>query len=347
MTYYVLLKEYNLSVVPALLLRYNNQVLMERQISIIVPTFNSAKVLGTCLESLTNQTVTRERYEVIVVDDGSTDGTKDIVAKYPVTYIYQQNSGPAAARNNGVRQAEGAIILFTDADCEPQHNWIEEMLKPLDDNQVVGVKGIYKTRQEELIARLVQIEYEHKYERMKKFRYIDFIDTYSAGYRKDIFMKYGGFDERYPRASVEDQEFSFRLSRDGHKMVFNPEAVVYHRHSARLMEYLRKKYKIAFWKAFLLRRHPGKVKTDTHTPQSLKIQMPLALGTLLGIAGPVYQPMYYVSALSILVFILSCIPFSLFALKRDTTVALVSPIILFLRSLALSIGLGVGMTRLS
>jgi hypothetical protein len=128
-------------------------------------------------------------------------------------------------------------------------------------------------------------------------------------------------------------------------MVFNPEAVVYHRHSARLMDYLRKKYKIAFWKAFLLKRHPSKVKTDTHTPQSLKIQMLLALGTVLGFAGPFYQALYYVSGFSLALFLLSCIPFSLFALKRDTTIALVSPVILFLRSLALSLGLGVGMIK--
>jgi GT2 family glycosyltransferase len=230
-------------------------------------------------------------------------------------------------------------------DCEPQSNWIEEMIKPLNDDHVVGVKGIYKTRQKEIIARLVQIEYEHKYERMKKFKYIDFIDTYAAGYRKGIFLKYEGFDERYPRASVEDQEFSFRLARDGHKMVFNPEAVVYHRHSDRLTEYLRKKYKIAFWKAFLLKRHPGKVRTDTHTPQSLKIQMLLALGTVLGLAGPLYSTLYYVSGFSLAFFLLTCIPFSLFALKRDATIALVSPVILFFRSLALSLGLGVGMIK--
>jgi glycosyltransferase involved in cell wall biosynthesis len=318
---------------------------MGKKISVIIPTFNSVKELTKCLESLKTQTISNENYEVMVVDDGSNDGTKDAAAKYPVRYIYQQNHGPAAARNNGANQAYGEIILFTDADCEPQPNWLEEMIKPLDDPQVVGVKGAYKTRQKKLVARLVQIEYEHKYERMKKFKYIDFIDTYSAGYRKDIFLKYNGFDERYPNASVEDQEFSFRLSHDGHKMVFNPNAVVFHKHSASLMGYLRKKYKIAFWKAFLLKRHPGKIKTDTHTPQSLKIQMLLALCILLGIAGPVYQPMYYVSALSILAFLLSCIPFVLFALKREPAVAFVSPVILFLRSLALSLGLGVGLIQ--
>jgi cellulose synthase/poly-beta-1,6-N-acetylglucosamine synthase-like glycosyltransferase len=318
---------------------------MGKKISIIIPTFNSAKVLQKCLESLTKQTVNSGACEIIVVDDGSTDGTKDIVAKYPVKYIYQQNSGPAAARNNGVNQAQGEIVLFTDADCEPQPNWIEEMIKPMDDPQVIGVKGAYKTRQKELVARLVQIEYEHKYERMKKFRYIDFIDTYSAGYRKGIFLKYGGFDERYPKASVEDQEFSFRLFHDGYKMVFNTEALVYHKHSARLLDYLKKKYKIAFWKAFLLKRHPGKVKSDTHTPQSLKIQMLLALSTGLGLLGPFFPPMYYLSILSFTLFLLSCIPFIIFAWKKDPSVALVSPIILFLRSLALSLGLGVGMIK--
>src|SRR3989304_5607183 len=204
---------------------------MGKKISVIIPTFNSAKELTKCLESFKTQTLSNENFEVMVVDDGSNDGTKDAAAKTLERNSYQQNRGPAAARNNGANQAQGEIILFTDADCEPQPNWIEEMIKPLDNPQVVGVKGVYKTRQKELVARLVQIEYEHKYERMKKFKYIDFIDTYSAGYRKDIFLKYNGFDERYPKASVEDQEFSFRLSHDGHKMVFNPDAVVYHKNS--------------------------------------------------------------------------------------------------------------------
>jgi len=318
---------------------------MNKRISIIIPSFNSAKEIKKCLESFKTQTVNGENYEVIVVDDGSSDGTKDVVNKYPVRYIYQQNSGPAAARNHGVNQAQGEIILFTDADCEPQPNWIEEMIKPLDDSHIIGVKGAYKTHQKELVARFVQIEYEHKYERMKKFRYIDFIDTYSAAYRRDIFLKYGGFDERYPRASVEDQEFSFRLFQDGYKMVFNPSAMVFHKHSARLMDYLKKKYKIAFWKVFLLKRHPGKVKKDTHTPQSLKIQMILALFAISGITGIFYQPLYYLSALSFLSFLLSCIPFFFFALKKDPAVALISPIILFLRSLALLLGLGVGIFK--
>lgn len=314
-------------------------------ISIIIPTFNSAEQLSDCLKSLQTQTVDQAFYQVIVVDDGSTDDIASIVAKYPAKYVYQANQGPAAARNHGVAEAQGDIVLFTDADCVPEPNWIAEMIRPLDDPQLVGVKGAYRTHQKELMARLVQIEYEHKYERMKKFKYIDFIDTYSAAYRKDVYTRYGGFDERYPMASVEDQEFSFRLFRDGYKMVFNPAAIVYHRHSAHLINYLKKKYKIAFWKAFLLKRHPGKVRSDTHTPQSLKVQIIFALFALLGFIGPFYQPMYYVSSFSSVCLLLSCVPFVLFAWKKDLTVTLLSPIIFFLRSLAFALGLGVGFIK--
>ena len=69
--------------------------------------------------------------------------------------------------------------IFIDADCAAVPNWVEEMSKPFSDPAIVGVKGTYKTTQKSLIACFVQIEYEEKYERMKKYTYIDFIDTYS------------------------------------------------------------------------------------------------------------------------------------------------------------------------
>ena len=119
--------------------------------SIVVPTYNRAARIGYCLEALRKQDCSVE-FEVIVVNDGSTDDTLQILKQYQgVRVISQANAGPAAARNRGVQEASGEFVLFTDDDCEPVPNWLEEMLKPFDDPEVVGAKGVYRTYQRELL----------------------------------------------------------------------------------------------------------------------------------------------------------------------------------------------------
>ncbi|MCX6023687.1 MAG: glycosyltransferase, partial [Chloroflexi bacterium] len=148
-------------------------------------------------------------------------------------------------------------------------------LEPFADPAVQGAKGVYETAQTALVARLVQFEYHDKYRRMAGEPRIDFVDTYSAAYRRSTFLRFGGFDTRFPGASVEDQELSFRMAEAGCKMVFAPLAVVRHIHAATLPDYLRKKFRIGFWKVLVHARHPGKLQRDSHTPPSLKLQIPL------------------------------------------------------------------------
>jgi glycosyltransferase involved in cell wall biosynthesis len=307
--------------------------------SVIIPTYNSAGSLARCLAALRRQK-TEAPYEVIVVDDGSTDDTGEVCRGFEARYLRQDNSGPAVARNLGVSEARGEIVLFTDADCEPEPDWLAEMLAPFGDLEVVAVKGAYRSRQPELVARLVQLEYEDKYRRLSRFRYIDFIDTYSAAYRRDVFVRYGGFDERYRTASVEDQELSFRLAEGGLKMAFNPRAIVWHTHVRGLAAYLRKKYKIGYWKSLLLRRHPGRVKGDTHTPASLKLQVALVPAILAGLVGGLLHPaLWTASGAALLASLASSLPFVRFAWSRDRQVALAAPLIFFGRSVALALGL--------
>jgi cellulose synthase/poly-beta-1,6-N-acetylglucosamine synthase-like glycosyltransferase len=309
-------------------------------VSVIVPAYNAAPTIDACLEGLLGQSVPGDRYEVIVVDDDSSDETTEIVGGYEVRLIVKSHQGPAAARNEGVAQARGEIVLFTDADCVPIEDWIAEMVGPFDDAEVVGVKGAYRTRQREIVPRFVQCEYEERYERMAQQRQIDFIDTYAAGYRRRVFLEEGGFDVRYPNASVEDQEFSFRLAERGHKMVFNPQAVVYHQHPQTLAAYFKRKFNIGYWKVMVLQRHPEKAIADSHTPQSLKIQMglvflliPLVALILLGGFFP------WLFLLAVLLFLISILPFVVKTLRRDSLVGLLSPFLLFLRAVALGLGM--------
>ena len=316
------------------------------RVSVIVPAYNAEQTIEQCLDALTRQTVSRETYEIIVVDDGSSDGTRARVeARAGVRLLVQANAGPAAARNLGVQHAQGEIVLFTDADCVPAEDWIERMVVPFGDEAIVGVKGAYLSHQKELVARFVQIEYEDKYDRMAREQYIDFIDTYAAGYRRDVFVAHGGFDLGFPTASVEDQEFSFRLARQGCRMVFVPAARVRHLgHAATLPAYWRKKFKIGYWKVLVHRLHPDKLIRDSHTPQILKMQILLVgLGGFGLVGGLVWPFCLWISGVMAVLFLLTTFPFAAKAWAKDPAVAILSPGLLLVRALALGTGFAIGL----
>ncbi len=311
-------------------------------VSVIVPVFNGAKKIGMCVSALQRQK-TERRYEIIVVDDGSTDrGLKQIQGN-GFRVFKQVNQGPAAARNLGVAEARGRIVLFTDADCEPQEDWIEQMVRPLEDPCISGVKGSYLTRQKKIVPRFVQYEYESKYDRMKKDPYIDFIDTYAAGFIRDDFLSVGVYDTQFSTASVEDQEFSFRMWDRGYRMVFNPAAKVYHTHSNTLWNYIRKKFHIGFWKALVLKKHPNKIARDSHTPQSLKLEMVFAMLFLISLfVSPLNNDFLSYALLPLIGFLATSFPFTVKLFRKDPLVALFSPALLFVRAVSLSLGLIMG-----
>lgn len=307
-------------------------------ISVIIPAFNAAATIDNCLHALQKQTLPASAYEIIVVDDCSHDDTAVKVAKHSVRLIeLDRNLGAAAARNKGIAAAEGDLLFFTDADCEPHENWLAEMSRPFQADEVVGAKGVYQTKQRQIVARFVQIEYEDKYDLMAGQPTIDFVDTYSAAYRQHVFAEVGGFDEsiRY----VEDQEFSFRVAENGGKMVFQPTAVVDHLHADSWVGYARKKFWIGCWKARFIRRYPDRLIKDSHTPQILKVQMGLAALTLFSTALAILFPLSGLALLTmILLFLLTTLPFCKKAWSKDKQVALLSPWLLFVRACALGFG---------
>lgn len=315
-------------------------------ISVIVPAYQAGNLIDRCLEALECQTVPRESYEILVVDDGSRDETVDRVRSHDgVRLLNQAHAGPAAARNRGAEHARGDVLLFTDCDCEPAPDWIERMVTPLRSDGIVGVKGAYRSRQRETVARFVQMEYEDKYERMARQEYIDFIDTYAAGYRRDVYVANRGFDPTFPEASVEDQEFSFRLAGLGYRMVFVPEAHVYHRgHARNLRTYWQRKFKIGFWKVLVARRYPNKILHDSHTPQVLKLQVLLTgLAGLCLLGGLLWRPVTWGLGIVTLLFLLTTLPFAFKVWRKDSVVAVLSPGLLLVRALALGMGFAVGL----
>lgn len=318
-----------------------------RSASIIIPTFNGALRIGNCLDALLLQTERRD-VEILVVNDGSTDNTVEVVARYSrVRLISQPNTGPAAARNRGATESRGTIILFTDDDCVPMQGWLDAMLDPFQDPEVVGVKGAYRTRQTRLLARFVQIEYEDRYRLMAGLPSIDFIDTYSAAFRRVRFLEMTGYDTSFPLACAEDVELSYRMSRRGWTMRFAPAAIVYHTHPDTLMRYLKKKYKFAFWRVLAVRKNPSKAVKDSHTPQLMKFQLLFPPALLLAVVlDLVARPGVSASLLVLAAFLVSTLPFALRAGAKDLVVGLFSPAILAARTCAQTLGVAAGMVHI-
>jgi glycosyltransferase involved in cell wall biosynthesis len=306
-------------------------------VSVVVPAHNAAATLAACLRSLVNQRASVS-YEIVVVDDGSDDGTSETALPFDVRVLRSSRRGPAAARNLGASRARGRILLFTDADCQPRFDWIEEMLKPLTDPGVAAVKGAYRSFQKELVARFVQLDREQRYRRTRGYPYVDSLFTNAAAIRRPVFEELGGFNAALK--VHEDTDLSFRLRRRGHHIRFNPQAVVYHHHPTTLRRYLRVQMLRAFWRMEVHKTYPHEAVSDSHVPQTLKLQIALlCFGGVLLVAAAWSKAFFWGAVAAALLFVGSALPFAFRALDRSVDVALASPVIMFLRAGAHAAGM--------
>ena len=308
-------------------------------ISVIVPAYNAARTIGDCVRSLQWQSLARDEYEIIVVDDASQDETPELARALGAQVLQQPHKGPAAARNLGMSAASGDVYAFTDADCAPAADWLAQMRDALSEDKVVAVKGAYATRQTEHVARLAQLEFEERYERLSRFRFIDFFDTYALALRRSALEATGSFDPFFFMANNEDVDLAYRLESRGYRIVFAPRAIVYHGHPASWLRYARQKFWRGYWRMHVYGRYPAKMVRDSYTPQNLKAQMliTLALLSLIPLA-PFWAPAAW-AALALLV-LLEGSALSLYRLawKRERALLPWIPLFVVWRALALTAG---------
>ena len=220
------------------------------------------------------------------------------------------------------------------------------MIEPFRDPEVIGAKGVYCTHQDSVVARFVQLEYEDRYRLMASHDCVDFIDTYSAAFRRERFLEMKGYDTSFPVACAEDIELSYRMSRRGWKMKFVPSAVVSHTHPHSLKRYLGKKYKFAFWRVLALSKNPGKTLKDSHTPQLMKLQLLFIPALLLAfVVDQIVRPALPLSLLVLAAFLGSTIPFAIRAARKDLIAGLLSPVLLAGRSVAQLMGICAGLVN--
>jgi len=213
------------------------------ELTVLIPTYNRAGVLRRCLKALLAQEVPGVAWEIVVVDDGSTDATPQLVqgvaadAPVPVRYLRQANRGPAAARNRGIRAARGRLLLMTDSDIVAASGLLAAHLAAhrRHPQPEVAVLGLVQWSPEHPVTPFmrwwerVRFRYHKLLEKREPVNHTYFY-TCNVSVKREFLLAHGLFDEAFPSAAYEDSELAHRLWRRGLRLVFVPEALAYHDH---------------------------------------------------------------------------------------------------------------------
>jgi len=217
-------------------------------ISVVVPTFNRKRLLAECLDSLLCQKTPGVYCEIIVVDDGSTDGTDLFFRggadhRGNIRYVRQERRGPAAARNNGVEHCRGRIIAFIDDDCLACPDWLQGMFRAHSADPDAAAVGGYTLPETGGIAQDVSqfLSNSSIEAATSRGREPVFFPTCNVSIKKEVFA-FDKFDAAFPFPAGEDLEFFWRLHKKKFKLVFEPGIRVIHRRAPGLAGFCRQAY---------------------------------------------------------------------------------------------------------
>lgn len=213
------------------------------KISLVIPTYNRADVLDMTLARLGKQTVESDVFEVIVVDDGSSDHTKDVVNKhidskrYDIRYFWHENKGPGYSQNYGIKQSSSDIVLLIADDILANEDLIEEHIKSnmqySDSNIAILGKAIQSVDLPKTVFHRYWDPFRYdKIEGLKELPSIYFFGC-NISFKKNYLLDNGLFLERQG-AAHEDIELGYRLSKKGLRIIYNEKALGYHHHPENL-----------------------------------------------------------------------------------------------------------------
>ena len=230
---------------------------MPVDLSVVIPTYRRPELLRRCLDALTQQDLAADRFEVVVVDDGSADATGEVLASATgnvVALTQPANAGPAAARNRGIQAASTPLVLFLDDDVVAAPDLLSTHL------------AIHGSAGDPLLGVLGRVDWHPSIEPTAFMRWLDrsglqfAYDTwlregavdppYAAFYTANLsvpralLLDEGGFDERFPYAAFEDMELAFRLTKRGFHMDYRPHARAFHTRAMALPDFSARMTKV-------------------------------------------------------------------------------------------------------
>jgi glycosyltransferase involved in cell wall biosynthesis len=230
------------------------------EISVIIPTYNNRDVLRKTIEGVLTQDFPADQYEIVIADDGSTDGTADMVQAFPerVKYVAQANIGRSAARNLGVRAARGRILLFLDSDIWATPRLLAAHYRHyLPDTRWLGVQGRSLTHPDARVTPFMkarEITPDLTIRPRRNLSPVHIITRNFSMLRAD-FDAVGGFDTGFTGYGWEDIELAMRLQPRGATFDYDPDALAYHYHIESLEGLTRKLCQAGAGAVYFWRKH--------------------------------------------------------------------------------------------
>jgi len=252
------------------------------KVSVVVASYNGERTLEACLVSLS--TLNYPEYEVILVDDGSTDRTEQIARKFPNIQCirHEKNQGLSAARNTGIYAATGEIVAFTDSDCRADEDWLHYLVGDLLNSEFAGIGGHNLLPPEDSwVAAAVMVSPGGPAHVMLTDRLAEHIPGCNMAFYKWALEDIGGFDPLFRKAG-DDVDVCWRLQQQGYRLGFSPAGFVWHYRRATARDYLKQQSGYGEAEALLVRRHPEYFNSFGGSQWQGRIYSPAQIGVTLG-----------------------------------------------------------------
>ena len=278
-------------------------------VTVCVVVYNAIQNIQQCIDSLIAQDYPSSHYEILFIDNNSTDGTKQLLLYYDEHYknirtLINPIIGIAGSRNLGLMRAKHDFVAFTDSDCVPPQNWLSRLAFGFEnhlreDPELVAVGGSnIPPKNSGLLYDALSVFLNtylgsHGSVQGKRFdrnRYVSHLPTVNVMYHKPTVMSIGGFDVTFGNIG-EDQDLSYRLSKKGCRFIYIADAAVVHKLRPTLKSWLRNMFVYGKGRIWLMRKHTDKMQLMLFAPLLLVLSMPL---TILSIWNLIFLvPLFY------------------------------------------------------
>jgi len=225
------------------------------RVSVVVCSYNSERTMEACLASL--EVLNYPDYEVIVVNDGSTDRTLEIAERFPFCRIISQpNKGLSVARNVGAEAATGEIVAYTDSDCVADPDWLTYLVAKMEASNLAACGGPnFPPPEDSLVPAAVAVSPGGPTHVLISDEVAEHIAGCNMAFRRDVLMALGGFDPVY-RAAGDDVDICWRFQDAGHAIGFSPAAIVWHFRRNTVHAYIRQQRGYGKAEALVYAKHP-------------------------------------------------------------------------------------------